>query len=259
MPFNVTNPIEDFLAKGYKRFSLPSLINAHSRLSLMHISKGNISYEEIVQTLRLSLNGIGKERVDEELETYGAILYESALSPVFTNQAAKPSYQIRKEIVGNESAFIEAVMKVLKSHACGNENHPALEELEKERKEYFGEIYSSETIIFRDDGRKTEANTSFPPQIPSDAELPTFDLQSNYSASTMPSTSSNNNNNPTETSPGGTPLSTPSYAENMHTIVPNSKLLTDPDNQPDPITQFLSQIRRYGMVILIPQHLHDKV
>ncbi len=225
----------------------------------MHISKGSISYEEVVQTLRLSLSGIGRGRVDEELETYGAILYESTLSPVFTNQSAKPSYQIRKEIVGNESAFIEAVLKVLKSHANGNENHPALEELEKERKEYFGEIYTSETTILRDEGGNVEGNTSSspsnPPQIPSDAELPTFDLQSTYSASSMPSSSSNNN--PTETSPGGTPL--PSYAENMHTIVPNSKLLTDPENQPDPITQFLSQIRRYGMVILIPQHLHDKV
>lgn len=63
-----------------------------------------------------------------------------------------------------------------------------------------------------------------------------------YTTNTTTNSNSNNNNN-----------------NNNALIIPNSQLMADPENQPDPITQFLSQIRRYGMVILIPQHLHDKV
>ena len=75
------------------------------------------------------------EKFDEDMDAYRALLYEAILIPVFSNPAtgqfSKPFLQIKRELVGSESDFIQAVVKVMINH-CGGESNLAIEEFEKE-------------------------------------------------------------------------------------------------------------------------------
>jgi len=258
------SPVYVFLSQ--KTFSVATLINAFSRLSMLQLNKGNISYDDIIQTLQISLGG--GEKFDEAMDAYGALLYEGILVPLLPNSTNLPSgplLQIKRELVGNESAFIQAIVKVMAAH-CGEENHLAIEEFENEAKtigilEAPGSEFSN----------ITKGSSGWSPY----SQGPNGDPQSLRAYPTPPPPSSipiNSSYPPSTTmyprvppaygacSPPRPPSQWSSNAPSGEDdeYAANQQYAYDIERQ-DPIVRLLAQMRKYGMDVLFPQIIHDKV
>jgi hypothetical protein len=267
------NPIADFLHQQQnKKLSVSALINAHARLSMTQIRKGCVSYEDILQTLKLTLEGkTGEsgERLEGDIDAYGALLYSSVLAPSFSASTMnKPSLVMKADIVGNEGSFIHALHKELKDQNGGNTQNPVIAAFEKDSTTYLTSIGVTPNF------------EPTPVVVPTDQSL--------ASGKTSPVTSPPRSINASPNSMKPTPTSFPALeadhflpkaAENdfqgsgssddfdfdfdNQSTPPDSAhdgtTSTETNSRHDPVSQFLSQIRRYGMVILLPQTLHDQV
>lgn len=268
------SPIYAYLSDASKKFSVPALINAHSRLSGLQVNKGNISYEDILQTLRISLTGISAgEKIDEDLDAYGALLYEAILTPVFSNPVqhmSKPLLQMRRELVGNESTFIQAIVKVLKAHGSAADCHASIEEFEREA----SAVVVTTTPVA--EPPRGPPPGSWTPSVNPDgfshpnSQAPPANRQLSYPG--MPQPQYPPQHYPPSQHPGygrpapagypqpGVPVNRsypPVVAPKVHQEDPNG-YVTEMEKH-DPIMRLLAQIRKYGMDILFPQSIHDKV
>jgi hypothetical protein len=130
-------PVEQFLQAGNRKFSFLMLINAHSRLSLLQMNKGNVSFEDIVQCLNL---GSGPEVTSVELNAHAALIYEGALVPVLTTKG--PLLRLSKELLANDANFLKAVITVMYAHGGGVE-HPAIEDFKVEATKFLKKSIST--------------------------------------------------------------------------------------------------------------------
>lgn len=255
------NPLSSYLQRQQARkLSLSALLNAHARLSMTQIKKGCVSYEDILQTLKLTLEGKTDEtggKLEADIEVYGVLLYSSILAPSFSTASMnKPSLVMRAEIVGNESTFIRVLLKELKDQAGGNAQNSIVLNFEKDSANYLlangiADVISDEaltsgrTSLVSSPDRSVETSPSLRPL----SSLPSSDMES---IETLPKAVEN-------------ALQASSSQEDAELDYDSSQteaegtVSTETTTRHEPVAQFLSQIRRYGMVILVPQTLHDQV
>jgi len=316
------DPIDVFLNQSQnKKLSLSALINTHSRLSMMQMRKGSVSCEDIIQTLRLSLDGkTGDcgERLEVDTDTYGALLYAAVLSPVFTRTSSPNQLvlQMKPAMLGNEIIFIQTILRAVKERALGGSQNPIVSILEKDAAAYLASI--GETLAFEEtvplslpsattvlpneeerlpvpssvpttvaasatpekqkqenclaedidqpaagDAAASSSTTSLSPPFPP-FETTTYSDQS-YTTSAPPPPSfpaqeeeegedDHEDNEDEDGTEGGATIATTTATTTVAAIT--TGIIPKPHN---PIVQFLSQIRRYGMVVLVPQPVHDQV
>jgi hypothetical protein len=150
-------PVEQFLQAGNRKFSFLMLINAHSRLSLLQMNKGNVSFEDIVQCLNL---GSGPEVTSVELNAHAALIYEGALVPVLTTKG--PLLRLSKELLANDANFLKAVITVMYAHGGGVE-HPAIEDFKIEATKFLKKSISTVSSA-PSEAISNNNNQSFVPQ-----------------------------------------------------------------------------------------------
>ena len=102
------DPIEAFLQQGTQRFSLSMLVNAHARLSSLQLSKGAVTFDDIVQSLTLTSS---TDLSPIELNAHAALMYEGTLVPVLT--AKGPVLRLNKEMIGNDVNFLKGVTNLM--------------------------------------------------------------------------------------------------------------------------------------------------
>jgi hypothetical protein len=255
------NPLANYLQQHARKLSLSALLNAHARLSMTQIKKGSVSYEDILQTLKLTLEGKTDEtgaKLEADMEVYGALLYSSILAPCFSAASMnKPSLVMKADVVGNETCFIRVLLKELKDQAGGNAQNSTVLNFEKDSANYLLANGVHDAIVGEDasiSGRTSRVSTpdrsietspslrplnSLPP-----ADMETLDALPKAVENKLQSSSSQEDSELDYDS---------SQTEAEGTVS------TETSARHEPVAQFLSQIRRYGMVILVPQTLHDQV
>lgn len=304
------DPIDVFLNQSQnKKLSISALINTHSRLSMMQMRKGGVSCEDIIQTLRLSLDGkTGDcgERLEVDIDTYGALLYAAVLSPVFTRTSSPNQLmlQMKPAMLGNEIIFIKTILKAVKERALGGSQNPIVSILEKDAAAYLasiGETLATEeivplslpsaTIVLPNEEERLPVPSSVPTTVAASA-TPEKQKQENCLAEDIDQPAAGDaaaSSSTTSLSPPFPPFETTTYSDQIPaaqeeegeddhedneyedgtesgttiatatttaTPVAITAIIPKPHN---PIVQFLSQIRRYGMVVLVPQPVHDQV
>ncbi len=93
------DPIESFI-RSNKKFSLHALINAHSRLSVLQLSKGGMMFDDVMQSLSMS----GQELSPAEINAHGALLFESVLIP-----SPGQKLQLNRDVIANDSSCIRHI------------------------------------------------------------------------------------------------------------------------------------------------------
>jgi len=144
---NNGDPIQSFLSGSSSRkpkLSLSALINAHARLSMMQMRKGNVSYEDIIQTLRLCLDGKTNDygdKLEDDIDAYGGLLYAVVLTPVFRSGSSASNQfllQMKQDLLGNESAFIHTILKAIRDRTTAE--NPVVIAFEKDASNYLTSI-----------------------------------------------------------------------------------------------------------------------
>jgi hypothetical protein len=211
-------PVEQFLQAGNRKFSFLMLINAHSRLSLLQMNKGNVSFEDIVQCLNL---GSGPEVTSVELNAHAALIYEGALVPVLTTKG--PLLRLSKELLANDANFLKAVITVMYAHGGGVE-HPAIEDFKVEATKFLKKSISTVSSA------PSEANN----------------IQSFVPQSSSESVENNIMNRPSSMSIGGTTATT--AAGDLSSLAIQTKPMTTADS----FSQSLQQQQQAQQQPLVP-------
>ena len=229
------DPIESFI-KSNRKFSLHLLVNAHSRLSVIQLSKGSVSYEDILQSLCLS----GQEIPNAELTAHAAAIYEGVLSPVI-NAKNQVTLQMNRDIIANDSNFIKSILNVMYSR-CGNSEFPNVEEFKMEALMFLKGSFSQ-----------------FPRPEMLENNIPRNDFAFRPSFSSNKPRFSHENvlmKKPTNNIRG---MMMPEVGMEPPMEDHRSPLNRIEFEKSEPIVRLLAQVRKVGMDILFPQSTHDKV
>lgn len=241
------DPIESFI-RSNKKFSLNALINAHSRLSVLQLSKGGMVFEDVMQSLSMS----GLELSVAELNAHAALVFESVL----ISHPGQKTLQMNRDVIANDTNFIRHILSVIYQR-CGGQEFSAVEE------------FNMEAFMFLKGNHYKNGSTS------SD----NTDTQFNRGTYGVQSSNSIYGNNQQSYS-----IQQPSYQHNSkqrfnhgndgvikkynRNMVDMEPELVDDYRSPmsriefeksEPIVRLLAQVRKVGMDILFPQSTHDKV
>ena len=238
------DPIESFI-KSNRKFSLNLLVNAHSRLSVIQLSKGSVSYEDILQSLCLS----GQEIPNADLAAHAAVIYEGVLSPAI-NAKNQVTLQMNRDIIANDNNFIKSIMNVMYSR-CGNTEYPTVEEFKLEALMFlkgnnFPQFSRPNADLIEPNLPPSRNDFTFRPSF--SANKPRFSTQENLLMKKPPVNSNNNIR-------GMMPSDGIDVPMDDH----RSPLNRIEFEKSEPIVRLLAQVRKVGMDILFPQSTHDKV
>ncbi len=225
------DPIESFI-RSNKKFSLHALINAHSRLSVLQLSKGGMMFDDVMQSLSMS----GQELSPAELNAHGALLFESVLIP-----SPGQKLQLNRDVIANDSSFIRHILNTIYQR-CGGQEYPAVEEFNMEAFMFLKGNYSN---MNSSDSLSNQHRSSF------NTHAQPHNVQSNYQS------------NQKRYTPGSEslfkkfpPSEVNDTAEFDDYRSPLSRIEFE---KSEPIVRLLAQVRKVGMDILFPQSTHDKV
>lgn len=230
------DPIETFI-KSNRKFSMSLLINSHSRLGILQMSKGGLTFEDVLQSLYSqgqSLNGI-------EINAHSMLIL-GILVPALTSKG-QIKLQIPREIVSSESAFIKSILNLI-YQKCNNVEYPFVEEFKNESMLYLQNKGSGS-------GKFSEplGSGGSQPFVNPAAESPRTGAGSSGSDLSV--------NNVRRNSTNGALSSL--YADcdlpDDHKAAANRIEF----EKSEPIVRLLAQVRKVGMDILFPQSTHDKV
>lgn len=228
---STADPIETFI-KSNRKFSISLLVNSHSRLGIQQMSKGGLTFEDVLQSLYSqgqALNGI-------EINAHSMLIL-GILVPALTSKG-QIKLQIPREIVSSEAAFIKSILNLI-YQKCNNVEYPFVEEFKNESMLYLqnkGAGKLSEPLGSGGNGQ---------PFIPP-------------SDSTSPRNSADLTGNGVQRNSHNAALSS-LYADcdlpDDHKAAANRIEF----EKSEPIVRLLAQVRKVGMDILFPQSTHDKV
>jgi hypothetical protein len=261
------NSIQQFLHEN-KSFSVPVLLNAFFRLSILQLNQGFLSFEDIIEAVRV----VCPETIAaEEITAYSGVIYESILVPSLYETG--PVLCMKEEVIGKETAFLECLSKKV-VHKYGKDGVmcSGVLALERDTQKFLLLKSSKETVQAPSpslSGKGSNAGTAvsssdhLPSPLVTDRDPLEREIPSHYDPYFS------NNSVPGDVNSWGS--LEPAMGENLtlyqEFLSPNilqsrqAEEFTD-SNNPDmtnPINRFLAHIRKSGMEILFPQIVHDKV
>jgi hypothetical protein len=280
------NPIQMYINQN-KSFSLPVLLNAFFRLSLLQMNQGSMSFADIQNSIEV----VSDSKVSEEEESvYAGFIYESILVPCLTIDG--PKLRMKQELVGKEKEYLECLLDRVtfydsKFSASWSPSPPpsSLVNLRRDINKLLGKENHEDSAL--------SLSSSSPP---SSITLPSSTDQSNNGTNGDSENHGTNrdseNNGLSVTAETWLPedLKSSHYEERVSAdleVVSDGNLtrfwnepaqesvpetnerspvmdvrpqVTDSSSYfSDPINQFLAHIRKSGMDVLFPPVVHDKV
>jgi hypothetical protein len=257
------DPIEYLLKQSQKKISLSILINAHSRLSIIQMNKGSVSFEDIMQSLTLSITA---EMSSNELNGYAGLIYEGCFVPFMSPKG--PLLRLSKDILGNDANFLKAMLNTLYSRADGSNSSVLTEDFKQEASNFLKKSNSSNANLLFEIPAPTFEPTS--PALsagsaPGDSHLATKSSSSNSGGLFPPPGISSSSTASSANANGGVKkpnIGISSLAQqSMFNETDENKLMSigAEIEKNEPIIRLLAHIRKAGMDILFPQVIHDKV
>jgi hypothetical protein len=221
-------PIHQFIQDG-KNLCVPILINSCSRLSMLELNKGEITFDDIMESISSASEAL-LELSNDEKKIYAGILYESVLRPAYKNR--KPALAMKKELIGDDERCLKSILFVLKENqGGGNVPDNTLRNFVEDMEKMLPVLRGREEF----DRRNSFSLTLPPASEPSIGELKQSIFDSaDFDLALL--------NNPDDSTPVTTDTTTTSNQERNPGLV-----------------RFLAYIRKGGMDILFPQLIHDKV
>lgn len=252
------DPVESFI-QSKQKFSLSLLINAHSRLSVIQLQKGCVTQEDTQQSLRSPV----QQLTGAEITAHAGLLFESIITPSIS-ATGQVKLQVNKDIVGNDDAFIGAILGVVQTKCAGVE-YPLVEEFRREALTYLRSL--SEPLKAIEPAAFDSFSglaTEFLPERPNvpkhvQAKAPSPVLQ----AAPLPP--------PPQLQQLQQPQQQHQQAQLQQQTAPSATVEYDGPEEhkyaparleferAEPIVRLLAQLRKVGMDILFPQSTHDKV
>jgi hypothetical protein len=223
------DPIEYLLQQSQKKLSLSIFINAHSRLSIVQMNKGSISFEDLMQNLTLSITA---EMSSNELNGYAGCIYEACFSPFMSPKG--PLLRLSTEIVGNDANFLKAVLKTLYSRADSSCAAAIVNDFK----------YEASCFLKKSNNNANDLLDILAPNF--DAVSPSLSTNSGRDIHSDKCSSVSSVKSP---SPRMRSFSHSMFLETLGAEIEKHELLVP----------LLANLRKPGMDIMFPQEVHDKV
>jgi hypothetical protein len=262
------NPIHRFVLQN-NPLSLPVLLNAFFRLSILQMTQGKLSFTDI----RSSVGVASADKFHEEEQmVYAGILYETVLIPCLTEDG--PKLCMIEEMVGKQKEFLECLfnrtMYYEKKMSTNGMSFSSLENL----KGNIDKILKKEELILSAVPLPSSSSFSSPacssvvPHVTASRQL----SEASYKCSGEPHPFDDS----TYASPHAKDSRNELFASDEMRTEHTTQLCADykteqslninlpPSAELDssrsgPINQLLAHLRKSGMDILSPQVVHDKV
>lgn len=216
------DPIEYFI-KSHNKFRTDLLLSAHSNLSSLQLVKGWIGYDDVQQSLYLTVQN--QNILNEEIEAHLALIIEGSLIPAVTAKG-EIKLQMTRELVGNEYLFLKGLFNVI-SGKCEINEYPSVEEFRREIAVHSNSRFNKLSRHQIDDqDMRMGADMSMhsmrkPSKVAHHHGMPIVDTD------------------------------LPSDTKGASSRIDYEKS--------EPIVRLLAQVRKVGMDILFPQSTHDKI
>ncbi len=231
------DPIESFI-RSNRKLSIPLLMNSHGRLSVLQLSKGGLTFEDVLQSLYIQGQNMNTVDVNSH-----SMLILGILVPALTTKG-QIKLQMPREIVGNDSNFVKSILNLMYVK-CGNIDYPYIEEFKMEAITFLKNKLNQPR--FQDPGSSYHGQ-------PGNVSAPDNFVQ-------------NMLQRPQVIDSTGAAFSRKLPLQ-KNSVGPESDLPEDVSRPPtsriefeksEPIVRLLAQVRKVGMDILFPQSTHDKV
>jgi hypothetical protein len=92
--------------------SCPLLRSIYAHLCEFQADNYSVSFEDIIQTVRITAGPIA-DLSEEELKHFSGIIFETILKPVFCSKKGGAGLRIKKDILGSEKIFFQEMVKAL--------------------------------------------------------------------------------------------------------------------------------------------------
>jgi hypothetical protein len=239
------DPINQLLTEN-KPLCFSIFINVHTRLRLLEMNKGEITWSDILENVQQ--NAELSSILPEDCMAYAGIIYEVATLPKMGTSG--PALFIKPEMIGNDEHYLRSILSNLETRSFGADEPLAeILNLKKSMEKFLKKSFSSNA--------NTQNTTSADANISNN-----INNQSNI-----------NNNNRREfrdreemdneffelasiDSGGGGGGSGGFGGQQQHRTMNPSTLEV---RESGPLTKFLAYLRYRGMDMLFPQESHDKV
>lgn len=210
---------------GKKLFSLSLLINAFSRLTMIQLNKGCITFEDVVESVKV----VSPKSSVDVWNSHIALIFEGAVTSTILNSSNPVAVlKIPPHLFANEGSYLRKLLDVLYSHSQGGISH-TVEHFQAEALEYCKNVTQAQT------------NDSYAME---ERVIPHQQKTRNIANS-----NGRNLGNPNQSQPTFRAVS-----KGYQTSAENSDV-----ERSDAIMRLLAQVRKNGMDILFPQLTHDMV
>jgi hypothetical protein len=150
-------PIQWFLSNDSFELQLNIFLTVIPALEKIQFRNGEVQFQDIIKLLNIIILGSEDIESTDEVKSYAGIIYESAFAPKMLK--THPSFQIRKELLGNQSAYIASILHEIKAHVFDASSKAKVEALRKEAAMFFFNDPASPENFNRAEGRRSEDET----------------------------------------------------------------------------------------------------
>lgn len=254
-----------------QKFSLQLLVQAFSRLCLIQLNQGHLTFDDVVQCVQFA----APQCPADICHAHASLICEgSIVSSASTGANPSTILKIPPHILGNEGNFIRSLLDVMYLHSEGISSN-SIDLFQAEAMAFLKQVSSNQQqnqpqprfeLPMRSYHRASPEFAGQGPlldqQRPSNREYHNFNVPSHNSYQVPPRSSyaPSNPNHFSNNRQNFIPRNNFQQYQHPHQSMMNPSMMSDYDlERSDAVSRLLAQVRKNGMDILFPQLTQDMV
>jgi hypothetical protein len=242
------DPINQLLTEN-KPLCFSIFINVHTRLRLLEMNKGEITWSDILENVQQNAELSSIE--PEDCMAYAGIIYEVATLPKMGSSG--PALFIKPEMIGNDEHYLRSILSNLETRSFGADEPLAeILNLKKSMEKFLKKSFSSNTqnITLPESHNSNNNNNNIQSNINNNNSRREFRDREELDNDFFELAS-------IESGGGGGSGGFGGPQQQQHRMMNPSS--SSEVRESGPLTKFLAYLRYRGMDMLFPQESHDKV